>query len=803
MSYRGWCKHGVVLALAGSMFCGSSISAAETAPRYKNRRAPVSERVEDLIARMTLEEKIAQITTVWTTKLEMFDRNLRFDPAKASSLHPHGIGQFGRPSDGRAASPHEHGLGIARTVELVNAVQRHALEKTRLGIPVLFHEEGLHGYQAKEATSFPQAIALASAWDPALTRQVYNIVAREIRARGVHLVLAPVVDVARDPRWGRIEETFGEDPYLVSELGVAAVTGLQGDALPLAKGKVFATLKHMTGHGQPESGTNAGPANISERVLREVFFPPFEQAVRRTRVRAVMASYNEIDGVPSHANLWLLNNVLRGEWQYKGAVVSDYNAIEQLADLHHIVPNHAEAAIRALRAGVDMDLPDGVAFRTLLASVRAGSVSEKEVDVAVRRMLEMKFLAGLFEEPFANTRVAQRITENAEARALAAHAARRSVVLLKNDGMLPLDISRINTLAVIGPNAAAIRLGGYSGQPRAAVSVLDGLQRKLGGRLKIVHAEGARITQSDDWWADEVKLADPGENGQLIASAIELASLADAIVLVLGDTEQTSREAWDFDHMGDRASLDLVGDQNLLADAILGLGKPTTVVLLNGRPLATNMIAQRANALIEGWYLGQEAGTAMADILVGDANPGGKLPVTIARSAGQLPLFYNRKPSARRGYLFETAEPLFPFGFGLSYTTFTISTPRLSATTIGPADSVKVSVDVRNTGKRAGDEVVQLYVRDRVSSVTRPVLELKGFQRLALAPGETKKVDFTITPEALGFWDANMKRTVEPGEFDIFVGPNSVDLKSAVLTVAAGSEAKPAGLARLAHESAH
>jgi beta-glucosidase len=373
-------------------------------------------------------------------------------------------------------------------------------------------------------------------------------------------------------------------------------------------------------------------------------------------------------------------------------------------------------------------------------------------------------------------------------------------VLLKNDGMLPLDISRINTLAVIGPNAAAIRLGGYSGRPRRAVSVLDGLQAKLSGRLKIVHAEGARITESDDWWADEVKLADPGENGQRIAAAIELASFADAIVLVLGDTEQTSREAWDFDHMGDRASLDLVGDQNLLAEAILGLGKPTTVVLLNGRPLATNVIAQRANALIEGWYLGQEAGTAMADILVGDANPGGKLPVTIARSAGQLPLFYNRKPSARRGYLFETTEPLFPFGFGLSYTTFTISPPRLSATTISPTDSVDVSVEVRNTGKRAGDEVVQLYVRDRVSSVTRPVLELKGFQRVALAPGETKRVDFKITPEALSFWDADMKRSVEPGEFEILVGPNSVDLKSAVLTVAAGSESESAGLARVARK---
>ncbi len=800
MQSGGRATHSFVLAIAAVGICGvNALEAAERSPKYRDARAPVSERVEDLLARMTLEEKVAQLLTTWNTKLEMFDRNLRFDPAKASAQFPHGIGQLGRPSDGRASNPRApDAFGVRKTVELVNAVQRHALEKTRLGIPVLFHEEGLHGYQAHQATSFPQAIALASSWDASLVRQVYNIVAREIRARGVHLVLAPVVDVARDPRWGRIEETFGEDPYLVSELGVAAVTGFQGDSLPLGPGKVFATLKHMTGHGQPESGTNVGPANISERVLRESFFPPFEQVVKRTQVRAVMPSYNEIDGVPSHANRWLLTDVLRGEWGYKGAVVSDYNAIEQLADLHHIAANHSDAAIRALRAGVDMDMPDGIAFRTLVESVRANRVSEQEIDIAVRRALELKFLAGLFEEPFANARAAERLTDNAEARALALHAARRSVVLLKNDGLLPLNKARIGTLAVIGPNAAVPRLGGYSGEPRRAISVLEGLKSKLGNAVKIVHAEGARITESDDWWADEVKLADPGENGQRIAAAVELASVADTIVLVLGDTEQTSREAWAPDHLGDRASLDLPGDQNVLAEAIFSLGKPTVVILLNGRPLAVNTIAQRANALIEGWYLGQEGGFAMADILVGDANPGGKLPVTIARSAGQLPMFYNRKPSARRGYLFDTTEPLFPFGFGLSYTTFEISAPRLAASRIGADDSVEVSVNVRNTGQRAGDEVVQLYIRDTVSSVTRPVIELKGFQRLTLAPGEMKTAVFKVGPEALSFWDANMKRTVEPGEFEILVGPNSVDLKSTVLTVGSGTPASAGGVARVA-----
>jgi beta-glucosidase len=652
-----------------------------------------------------------------------------------------------------------------------------------LGIPVWFHEEGLHGYAAVDATHFPQAIGLASSWDPELIRRVNVIVAREIRARGVREALSPVVDVARDPRWGRIEETFGEDPYLVSQLGVAAVRGLQGDALPLADGKVFATLKHLTGHGQPESGTNVGPASISLRTLRENFFPPFEEIVRVTNIRAVMPSYNEIDGVPSHANRWLLHDVLRGEWGFKGAVVSDYGGVEQLMSLHHVEPDLAGAAIRALNAGVDVDLPDGVAYRTLVSSVREGRVAEAQVDAAVRRILELKFLAGLFEHPYADGAAADALTDNAEARAVALDAAHRAAVLLKNDGMLPLSISAHKTLAVVGPNAAVARLGGYSVTPRQAISALDGIRAKLGTREPVVYAEGVRITEDDDWWANDVKLADPEKNAELIKAAVKIAAAADEIVLILGDTEQTSREAWADTHLGDRDSLELVGQQNDLAAAIFDLHKPTVVVLLNGRPPAVVGIAARANALIEGWYLGQEGGTALADILFGDFNPGGKLPVTLARSVGQLPMFYNHKPSARRGYLFDSAEPLFPFGFGLSYTHFDIGDPHLSAPSIQKDGTVTVTVDVRNTGTRAGDEVLQLYVHDEVSSVTRPVKELKGFQRVSLGVGEAKTVSFAIGPRELRFWNADMQRVVEPGSFSILVGPNSVDLKRAVLTV--------------------
>jgi beta-glucosidase len=774
-----------IAAIALLAIFGAGVLQAASNPIYKDPAASSNARVDDLLGRMSLEEKVAQMLAIWEGKTEVFDKDLQFDAAKAAAKYPNGFGGFSRPSDLRGAvSPRlAHGRDTRATVKLVNAIQHFAVEKTRLGIPVWFHEEGLHGYAAVDGTHFPQAIALASSWDPELIRRVNSIVGREIRARGVVQALSPVVDVARDPRWGRIEETFGEDPYLVSQLGVAAVRGLQGDTLPLEDGKVFATLKHLTGHGQPESGTNVGPASISERTLRENFFPPFEEVVRRTNIRAVMPSYNEIDGVPSHANRWLLHDVLRGEWGFKGAVVSDYGGIEQLMSLHHVEPDLASAAIRALNAGVDVDLPDGLAYRTLVDSVHQGRVAEAQIDAAVRRILELKFLAGLFEHPFADAAAADALTGNAEARAAALDAAHRSAVLLKNDGILPLAISPHNTLAVIGPNAAVARLGGYSVTPRQAISALQGIRAKLANHEQVVYAEGVRITDDDDWWANDVKLADPVKNAELIKAAVKVAAGADEIVLILGDTEQTSREGWADTHLGDRDSLELVGQQNDLATAIFDLHKPTVVVLLNGRPPAVVNIAARANGLIEGWYLGQEGGTALADILFGDVNPSGKLPVTLARSVGQLPVFYNRKPSARRGYLFDTTEPLFPFGFGLSYTSFDIGAPRLSASSTKTDGSVTVMADVRNTGSRAGDEVVQLYVREEVSSVTRPIKELKGFQRLSLAPGETKTVSFELNPRSLQFWNVEMHRVVEPGAFTIMVGADSVNLKKTVLTV--------------------
>ena len=763
---------------------------------YRDPTKPVDQRVEDLLQRMTLEEKVAQMVGIWETKGLIQNTAGDFDATKATAAFPHGLGQISRPQDKRGVDPSLNGAAGAagdavnrtgrETAQYANAAQKWAVENTRLGIPLILHEEALHGYVARGATSFPQSIALASTWDPPLLTRIFSVAAREMRARGAQLALAPVVDVARDPRWGRIEETYGEDPHLVGEMGIAAIRGFQGDTLPLASDKVFVTLKHMTGHGQPENGTNVGPANISERTLRENFFPPFERAVTEFPVMAVMASYNEIDGLPSHANRWLLHDVLRKEWGYRGSVVSDYFAIRELNTRHRMFLTIEEAAIRALDAGVDVELPDGEGYAKLPALVKDGKVDIAAIDDAVRRVLTMKFLAGLFEAPYVDARRADALTATPDAVALAREAAAKAMVLLKNaNGTLPLDASKISRMAVLGTHARDTPIGGYSDVPAHVVSVLEGLQAQAAGRFAVDYAEAVRITESRSWSADKVDLVDPEVNAGLIREAVATARNADVIVMVLGDNEQTSREAWADEHLGDRDSLELIGQQNDLAREIFALNKPTIVVLLNGRPLSVNFVAENADALIEGWYLGQETGHAVADALFGKINPGGKLPVSIARSVGQLPIFYNYKPTARRGYLFDETTPLFPFGFGLSYTTFEMSAPRLARATIGRFEKVRIDVDVTNTGVRAGDEVVQLYVRDDHASVTRPVLELKHFKRVSLEPGARTTVSFELTPRDLSFWNIDMERVVEPGTFTISAGPNSIDLKTTTLTVSA------------------
>jgi len=760
----------------------NSLSPTQQLP-YKDPRLPVDQRVADLLKRMTLEEKIAQTESIWVRDQfkSLADEKGNFSPdQKTQELLKLGLGQMSgvsqAASDFERATPPYFGKGPRATAVFTNAVQKFVIEHSRLGIPVTFHEEALHGLASPGATSFPQAIALGGTWDVDLVHEIFSTAALEARARGAHHVLSPVLDLARDPRWGRMEETYGEDPYLVSRMGVAAVKGFQGNGPLLDKQHVVATLKHFAAHGQPESGTNVGPGNFSERQLREVFFYPFETAVKEAHVMSVMPSYNEIDGVPSHANKWLLQNILREEWGFDGLVVSDYFGINELMARHHVAENPAAAAKRALEAGVDMELPQIQCNDTLLQQIKDGLVSEATLDKAVARILKVKFLLGLFEDPYVSPDEAERVSETKESSLLALRAAREAITLLKNENnLLPLDRNKIRSIAVIGPNAGHVELGEYSGGPTRRISVLQGIKDKVGTRIKVNYAEGCKITESEQpsWFKDDVRLSNPAEDDKRIAEAVKAAQASDVALVVVGDNVETTREGWSENHLGDRDSLDLLGRQNDLVKAIVETGKPTIVVLIGGRALSINYIAEKVPAIFEGWYLGQETGTAVADVLFGDYNPAGKLPITIPRNVGQIPSYYYHKPTARRGYLFSDKEPLFAFGHGLSYTTFKYANLRVSPDKTGPQGQATVTVDVTNTGKMAGDEIVQMYIRDEVSSVTRPVKELKGFTRIHLKPGETKTVQMPVTPDKLSFLNEDMKRVVEPGTFSIMVGPSS------------------------------
>lgn len=753
-----------------------------------------------LMSDMTIDEKLAQLSCIWINKGQILDKNGDFSPEKMAATYPHGVGCYARPQDTMGIEQTEERKDVndatvvrrmsartpSETVKLTNAVQQWMIEETRLGIPTLFHEEGLHGFQARYATSFPQSIALASTFDPELLERIYAITAREIRVRGVHHVLSPVVDVALDPRWGRIEETFGEDPYLVGRMGVAAIKGFQGEDVDgqIADDKVLTTLKHMTGHGQPEAGMNVGPAQLPERILREVFFPPFEAAVKEANAASVMASYNEIDGVPSHANSWLLNDVLRGEWGFDGVVVADYFAINELQVRHRIVGSLGEAGALALASGVDFELPDGIAFYQMKEALEAGDLDIALVNKAVERVLRMKKRGGVFTDPYADGAEADALTGNAEARAVALEAAHKAAVLVKNENAtLPLNRDALSRVAIVGPNSDITVLGGYSDEPRQTVSILDGFKAEFGDEIEIVHAKGVKLTDNRSWWDDEVNLVDPAANLEMIAAAVDAVQGADVIILAIGGDESTSREAWSETHLGDRDDITLIGQQLELVEALAATDIPMVGVIISGRPLALTNVQDHFDAILYGWQLGQETGTAVADLLMGKVSPSGKMPVSVPKNVGQIPVFYNYKPTARRGYAFAETAPLYAFGTGMSYTTFEISEPVLTSSEIAIDGATQVTVSVTNTGEMAADEIVQMYIRDKISSVTRPVMELKGFERVTLAPGETKQVSLNIDSTALHFYNRDMERVVEPGEFEIMVGSSSQTHKSTTLTV--------------------
>lgn len=743
---------------------------------FRNAQLPVDERVRLLISVMTLQEKVAQTLCIWQQKYDyLIDEKGELDKSKIEAHLKHGIGQVGRISDTGK------GLSAKEMAEFANKIQKHFCEETRLGIPVIIHEECLHGLMAKEATSYPQPIGLAATFNPHLIEKIYTAIAEDTRVRGAHHALTPVLDVARDPRWGRVEETFGEDPYLVSELGIAAVRGFQGDATFKNRNRVIATLKHFAAHGQPESGMNCGPVNVSERVLRDTFLYPFKVAVQKANACSVMASYNEIDGISSHANKWLLKKVLREEWGFDGTVVSDYYAITELnvreeAISHCMAGNKAEAALLAANAGVNVELPELACYPHLLELVQSGTLKEAVLDELIYPTLKHKFQLGLFEDPYVDPNAIDSDKKLETDRPLALEAALETITLLKNEGdILPLDPQSKETLAVIGPNADRDMLGGYSGTPKYCSTVLQGIKERVGNSANVLYSEGCKITLGGSWFEDEVVFPDPADDRAMIRDAVKVAEKADKVIMVLGGNEQTSREGWAKNHMGDRADLELFGSQNDLLRAVLATGKPVVVLLINGRPLSFNVVNNNVPAILECWYLGQETGEAAAKVLFGDYNPAGKLPISIPRSVGHIPCFYNYKPSARRGYLKDDVTPLYPFGYGLSYTSFEVSDVKLSKTAIARNENVTVTAKVKNTGKRTGQEVVQLYIRDKVSSVTRPVKELKGFKKVAVEPGELKAVELELTPEHLAFTNIDMEFTVEPGDFDIMVGTSSRD----------------------------
>jgi beta-glucosidase len=746
----------------------------QESPAYRDAVLPIEQRVADLLGRMTLDEKVAQLECLWINKPQMLNAPGNFDvdhgdfsEQKARIVMKNGMGEIARQRERKDA---RQGAIFA------NAVQKFLAEKTRLGIPAIFHDEILHGNMAYKSTVFPTPIAMACSWDPDLIGRVFTAAALETRIRGSHHVLGPNLDLGRDPRWGRTEETYGEDPYLVSRLGVACVKAIQGNGPGVDSEHVVATAKHFAAHGQPEAGTNIAPANYSERILREVFLASFQAAVIEAGIKSVMPSYNEIDGIPSHSNSWLLDKVLRQEWGFKGLVASDYYAIGQLAELHHVAANKSDAARQALEAGVDIELPDPDCYQTIPQLIRDSKLAMATVDKAVSRVLYAKFSLGLFENPYVDPDKAERLTNNQQHRELAAEAARRSIVLLKNEGgILPLDRARLRSIAVIGPNADRAHLGGYSDDPGHSVSILDGIRNKVGNAVKVDFARGCKITEEGgNWWSDKSTLSTPEEDSKLIAEATRVARDSDVAILVVGGNEDTNKEAWADNHLGDRDSLDLIGSQNDLVKEVLETGKPTIVFLINSGPLSVNYIAEKVPAILEGFYLGEETGTGAADVLFGDYNPSGKLPISFPRSVGQLPIYYNHKPTARRGYLYASKEPLFPFGYGLSYTTFEYSNLKVTPEHMGATGRATATVTVTNTGRVTGDEIVELYIRDEVSSVTRPVMELKGFQRLTLGPGQSKTVSFDIMPDGLSFLDRKMNQVVEPGVFDIMIGTSSV-----------------------------
>ncbi|MBB3696638.1 glycoside hydrolase family 3 C-terminal domain-containing protein [Flammeovirga yaeyamensis] len=668
--------------------------------------------------------------------------------------------------------------------EKIAELTQDAPPNKRLGIPMMQYSECLHGLWLPGATVYPQSIALGSTWDPKAIHDMTTAIAKEARAANLTHCYSPNLDViSGDPRYGRVEESYGEDPYLVSRMGVAFIEGLQGKGdEQFDENHILATAKHFVGYPENRTGINGGFSDISKRRLYEVFLPPFEAAVKEAGVGSIMPGHQDLNGVPCHMNNWLLNDILRKDWGFDGFLVSDNNDVSRLNHMHFIAKNRTEAAVLGLKSGVDMDLvigkaPENSAYIMSVLSDTLNSNPDliKYVDQSVARILKMKYRLGLFNQD--STDVVKPIVSTEESQELALELAKKSVVLLKNENnLLPLDVKNIKSIAVIGPNAHEevkegqryTLLGGYAGIPPYYTSLLEGIKDKVGSDVKVNYAEGCNLMSNS-------KIG--------FAKAIKAAQNSDVVILAVGGSTKTCGEG------KDRSSIDLYGVQNELVEAIYKTGKPVVAVLINGRPLAINYLAENVPSIIESWYLGMRSGDALADVIFGDYNPGGKLTVTFPRSVGQLPSTYLLRPdfvgTGKGHYKFSDKSPLYHFGYGLSYTTFEYSQPKLDDVVINPQGATYVSVDVTNTGEIDGEEVVQMYVRDDFASVGRYNKMLKGFERVTIKAGETKTVTFKLNEEDLSIYNQEMKKVVEPGTFTIYVGSSSreSDLKTVTLEV--------------------
>lgn len=752
---------------------------------YLDAGQPVKKRVENLLSLMTMDEKIAQLSGIWVYEIL---EGKRFLDDKANVIMKDGIGQITRLGGASNFDP-------PVSARIANQIQKYLITNTRLGIPAIIHEESCSGYMAKGGTCFPQTIGVASTWDPESVEEMGTVIKEQMRSVGAHQALAPVLDVTRDARWGRVEETFGEDPYLASKMGTSYIKGIQGSDW---KQGIMATGKHFVGYGVSEGGMNWAPAHIPLREMHEIFLLPFEAAVKEARIASIMAGYHELDGIPCHSSKELLTSILRDQWGFDGLLVSDYFGINMLYEYHHVAKEKNHAARLAIESGVDVELPSTDCYgKPLKAVVEKGLVKESVIDTSVMRILRMKFLLGLFENPYVDEKKAASVFDTPEQRALAYKIAQESIVLLKNQGdLLPIR-KDIASIAVIGPNANTARniIGDYAypchlesliemskdteifNTPVTEKvelvdsfvpisSILEGIKNRVSRNTIVHYAKGCDVrSDSRDGFTE----------------AIEAAKKSEIAVVVVGDKSGLVKDCTSGESR-DRANLNLPGIQEELVKVLYETGTPIIIVLINGRPLSINWIMNNITSVLEAWLPGEEGARAVADVLFGDYNPGGKLPISFPRSVGQVPVYYNHKPSGGRShwkgdYVEMSSKPLFPFGYGLSYTNFEYSNMVIMPKSISMDSQVEISVDVKNTESYTGDEVVQLYVNDVQSEMTRPVKELKSFKRVTLKPGQKKTVTFILSIAQLGFYNKDMKYVVEPGTIKVMLGSSSEDIR--------------------------